>query len=106
MFWKCCAYIESKCGFEPCVGDASLQAKTPVAQHCSLTNYQNRDNCAALLQVPNFRPWHVKKLHEVTMIAVTGSHLLSAVHLGSPLFHLPTPAASTPQSKMWHVIDS
>ena len=31
-------------------GDASLQAKTPVAQHCRLTNYQNRDNCATLLQ--------------------------------------------------------
>jgi hypothetical protein len=50
MFWKCCAYIESKCEVKPCVGDASLQAKTPVAQHCSLTNYQNRDNFAALLQ--------------------------------------------------------
>ena len=50
MFWKCCAYIESKCELKPCVGDASLEAKTLVMQHCSLTNYQNKDNCVALLQ--------------------------------------------------------
>ena len=43
MFWKCCAYTDSKGGFKPCVRDARLQAKTPVTQHCSLTNYQNRD---------------------------------------------------------------
>ena len=56
MFWKCCAYTDSKCEFKPCVGDARLQAKTPVTQHCSLTNYQNRDNCAALLQKKDICP--------------------------------------------------
>jgi len=30
MFWKRCAYIESKGEFKPCARDTSLQAKTPV----------------------------------------------------------------------------
>ena len=27
MFWKCCAYVESKCEFKRCAGDDSLQTQ-------------------------------------------------------------------------------